>query len=73
MHSGSDHKLYARVACSMCLGGIREGIFANCPYCGVDRMTYIEVSFNTLKENLKEDLTLDQKKDLIIYLQDKKQ
>ena len=73
MHSGSDHKLYARVACSMCLGGIREGIFTNCPYCDVDRMTYIEASFKTLKENLKEDLTLDQKKDLIIYLQDKKQ
>ena len=53
MHSGSDHKLYARVACSLCLGGVRKGIFANCPYCDVDRMTYIEVSFTTLKENLK--------------------
>ena len=73
MQSGSDHKLYARVACSMCLGGIREGIFANCPYCDIDRMTYIEASFNTLRENLKEDLTLDQKQDLIIYLKDKKQ
>ena len=57
---------------SMCLGGIREGIFANCPYCDIDRMTYIEASFNTLKENLKEDLTLDQKQDLITYLKDKK-
>ena len=68
MHSGSDHKLYARVACSMCLGGIRVGIFANCPYCDADRMTYIEASFNTLKENLKEGLTLEQKTSLIDYL-----
>ena len=72
MHSGSDHKLYARVVCSMCLGGIRKGIFQNCPYCDIDRMTYIEASFNVLKENLNENLTLDQKNDLIIYLKDKK-
>jgi len=52
----------------MCLGGIRVGIFANCPYCDADRMTYIEASFNTLKENLKEGLTLEQKTSLIDYL-----
>ena len=68
MHSGSDHKLYAKVACSMCLGGIRKGIFANCPYCDVDRMTYIEASFNTLKDNLKQTLTMEQKTNLISYL-----
>ena len=72
MHNGSDHKLYARVACSMCLGGIRKGIFANCPYCDMSRMTYIEASFNTLKENLKETLNPDQKKELITYLKGKK-
>ena len=71
MHSGSDHKLYAKVACSMCLGGIRKGIFANCPYCDIDRMTYIEASFNVLKESVGENLTLEQKKDLIMYLKDK--
>jgi len=71
MHSGSDHKLYARVACSMCLGGIRVGIFANCPYCDVDRMTYVEASFNVLKENLTENLDQKQKKNLIKYLQEK--
>jgi hypothetical protein len=56
----------------MCLGGIRKGIFANCPYCDIDRMTYIEASFNVLKESVGENLTLEQKKDLIIYLKDKK-
>jgi len=71
MHSGSDHKLYARVGCSICLGGRRLGIFANCPYCDLDNMTYIEASFNVLKENLNENLTMEQKKDLIIYLKDK--
>jgi len=71
MHGGSDHKLYARVGCSMCLGGIRVGIFANCPYCDVDRMTYVEASFNVLKENLKENLTAEQKEDLITSLKDK--
>tara|TARA_Y100000034_G_C6682177_1_gene299933 strand:- start:97 stop:315 length:219 start_codon:yes stop_codon:yes gene_type:complete len=69
MPSGSDHKLYARVACSLCLGGIREGIFTNCPYCDKDRMTYIEASLNTLKENLKENLTVKEKINLIAYLQ----
>ena len=68
MHSGSDPKLYARVGCSMCLGGIRKGIFANCPYCDVDRMTYVEASFVTLKQNLKVNLTRDQKRNLIDYL-----
>ena len=72
MHSGSDHKLYVRVACSMCLGGIRKGIFANCPYCDSDRMTYIEASFNTLKENLRENLTHEQKINLINYLKKEK-
>ena len=47
------------------------GIFANCPYCDLDNMTYIEASFNVLKENLNENLTMEQKKDLIIYLKDK--
>ena len=56
----------------MCLGGIRAGIFANCPYCDVDRMTYIEASFNVIKENLNENLTLEQKKVLIKYLRNKK-
>ena len=68
MHSGSDHKFYAKVACSMCLGGIRKGIFANCPYCDVDRMTYIEASFNVIKDNLAETLTREQKTNLIDYL-----
>ncbi len=68
MHSGSNHKLYAKVACSMCLGGIRQGMFANCPYCDVNRMTYVEASFNTIKDNLKETLTMEQKINLIDYL-----
>ena len=68
MHSGSDHKLYARVVCTMCLGGHRPGIFMNCPYCDLDRMTYIEASFNVLKENLKENLTVDQKEKLVSFL-----
>ena len=72
MHSGSDHKLYAKVVCSMCLGGIREGMFANCPYCDMSRMTYIEASFNVIKINLKENLDDEQKKVLIKYLRNKK-
>jgi len=72
MHSESSHKLYAKVACSMCLGGIREGIFANCPYCDVDRTTYIEASFSTIKETLKESLNPEQQKELITYLKRKK-
>jgi len=68
MQSGSAHKLYAKVVCSLCLGGHREGIFSNCPYCDVDRMTYIQASFNTIKEYLKEDLSVEQQRTLINYL-----
>jgi hypothetical protein len=35
-------KLYIKVSCSLCLGGMRQGIFANCPYCNHERKTYIE-------------------------------
>jgi hypothetical protein len=70
MQSGSDYKLYAKVACPMCLGGYREGMFTVCPYCDVDRMTYIEAPFSTLKENLKENLTAEQKQELIMCLKD---
>jgi len=56
----------------MCLGGIRVGIFSNCPYCDLDRMTYVEASFSVIKENLNENLTPDQKEDLIIYLKENK-
>mgnify|MGYP003626676232 CR=1 FL=1 len=72
MKTGNDPKLYVKVACSLCLGGHRKGIFMNCPYCDEDRMTYIEVSFKTLQENLIENLTGKEKKKLIMSLQENK-
>jgi len=50
------------------LGGIREGIFMNCPYCDVDRKTFIEASFSSIKEGVGKTLTKSQKKELIQYL-----
>ena len=70
MDKDSDHKLYAKVMCSMCLAGHREGMFGNCPYCNVDRKTYIEASFETIKVHLNEILTIKQKKELVRFLND---
>jgi hypothetical protein len=50
------------------LGGHREGVFANCPYCDVERKQLIEASFKTIKETLGENLTLKQKKELVKFL-----
>ena len=70
MDKDSDHKLYVKVMCSMCLGGERGGMFGNCPYCNVDRTTYIEASFETIKDHLNEHLTHKQKKELVKFLND---
>ena len=66
--SGDDHRLYMKISCSICLSGRREGVFMNCPYCDLDRKTYIEASFETIKVNLKENLSKLQTKELIKYL-----
>jgi hypothetical protein len=63
-----EHVLYIKAQCSLCLGGIRKGIFMNCPYCDVDRKTFIEASFSNLKEAVSKTLTESQKKELIKYL-----
>ena len=65
MGDESDSKLYVRITCSMCLGGIRKGIFENCSYCDLDRKTYVEASFKTIVQNLKESLNDKQKESLI--------
>ena len=67
-----EHKdclgLFVKTLCSICLGGQREGIFSNCPYCDVDRKQIIEASFKTIKETLKENLTCQQQQELIKFL-----
>jgi len=63
-----EHLLYIKVMCSLCLGGTRKGIFMNCPYCDMDRKTFIEASFNNIKEGFCKTLTKSQKKELIQYL-----
>ena len=65
MKSEEGLGLLIRVSCSMCLDGIRKGIFTNCPYCDGDRKQIIEASFKSIKELLKENLTEEQKDDLI--------
>ena len=60
--------LFLKASCSVCLGGHREGVFANCPYCDVERKQIIEASFKTIKETLEENLTLKQKKELVKFL-----
>ena len=65
MGDESDPKLYARITCSFCLGGIRKGIFENCSYCDLDRKTYVEASYNTIVQNLKQSLSEKQKESLV--------
>jgi hypothetical protein len=63
-----EHVLYIKAQCSLCLGGIRKGIFMNCPYCDADRKTFIEAPFTSVKEVLSKTLTTSQKKELTQYL-----
>jgi len=65
-----DHKLYARIICSMCLGGYRLGMFGNCPYCDLDRKTFVEASLKTIKTHLDVTLSREEKEDLIKFLSD---
>ena len=64
--------LYIKAQCSLCLGGVRKGIFVNCPYCDIDRKSFIEAPFNSIKENLIHSLSNSQKKELIKCLTDEK-
>ena len=65
MGDESDPKLYVRIVCTMCLGGARKGIFENCSYCDLDRKTYVEASFRTIVQSLKESLNDKQKESLV--------
>ena len=68
MTDESDHKLYIRIMCTMCLGGQRAGIFGNCPYCNRERKTFVEASFKIIKESLDTILSSEQKEDLREFL-----
>ena len=57
--------LFVKGSCSICLNGIRKGVFTNCPYCDEDRKQLLEASYKTIKELLVENLSKEQKKDLI--------
>ena len=59
------YNLYMKVNCSICLGGQREGVFVNCPYCDTERKQVIEASFTVVKDSLKRCLSSEQKKELI--------
>ena len=65
MNEQDGLKLYIKSSCSVCLNGIRKGVFVNCPYCDEDSNQVIEASFNVIKSYLSESLTEEQKDDLI--------
>jgi len=71
MKKTTNLKLYVKVGCSICLGGNRQGVFSNCPYCDCDREQIIEASFNTIKDILKKGLNKKEKKELINFLNEK--
>lgn len=63
-----DYKLYVRIVCSMCLGGHRAGMFGNCPYCDLDRKTFVEASLKTIKTQLDITLSREEKENLVSFL-----
>jgi hypothetical protein len=70
MGDETDSRLYIRVGCSVCLGSRRKGVFMNCPYCDPQRKQMIEASFNSIKDSLSQNLSADQKQELIKFLQE---
>lgn len=65
---GTPLKLHMKVRCSICLGGVRKGVFTNCPYCDQERFTYIEASFQYVCSYIKQ-LEAPQQKQIIELLQ----
>ena len=70
MEDKTDPRLYIRVGCSVCLSGRRQGVFMNCPYCDKEKKQVIEASFNSIKDSLSQNLSADQKQELIKFLQE---
>jgi len=70
MEDKTDSRLYVRVGCSVCLSGRRQGVFMNCPYCDKERKQVIEASFGAIKDSLHQNLSADQKQELIKFLQE---
>tara|TARA_R100000664_G_C2733899_1_gene123834 strand:- start:325 stop:540 length:216 start_codon:yes stop_codon:yes gene_type:complete len=70
MEDKTDSRLYIRVGCSVCLGSRRQGVFMNCPYCDKDRKQMIEASLSAIKDSLHQNLSADQKQELIKFLQE---
>ena len=66
----SNDKLYIKTKCSFCLGGIRKGVFVNCPYCDVDRKSFIEAPLNSIKDIVKSNFSKTEIKELIKYIQE---
>ena len=70
MEDETDSRLYIRVGCSVCLSSRRKGVFMNCPYCDKESKQVIEASFNSIKDSLSQNLSADQKQELIKFLQE---
>jgi hypothetical protein len=70
MGDETDSRLYIRVGCSVCLCNRRQGVFMNCPYCDAESKQMIEASFNSIKDSLNQNLSVNQKQELIKFLQE---
>jgi hypothetical protein len=42
----------------------------NCPYCDAESKQMIEASFNSIKDSLNQNLSVNQKQELIKFLQE---
>jgi len=59
-----DKKIYIRITCSICLGNKSNRNGGTCPYCDVDGKTYIEATFEAIKNQLLK-MSKDDKKIII--------
>ena len=67
---GEEQKLYVRVTCSICLGGARNPGYSICPYCDMERKTFIEASPSVIRNYLSSSLDQEEKANLIKFLND---
>ena len=67
---GEEQKLYVKITCSICMGGKRNPGYSICPYCDMERKTFVEASPSVIRNYLSSSLDKKEKADLVKFLND---
>lgn len=70
MSDDEDCKLYVKMTCSICMGGKRNIGYNSCPYCNMDKKTFVEASPSIIQNYLLASLGPQQKKEVIKILEE---